>query len=131
MIDKNKYGIIYTPGFFVEKMLNLIPELHFSNPDLKWLDVGAGNGIFSITLFNKLDFGLENIIPDGLERYNHIVKNMIFMCEIYPPHIETLLKLFCKFTDIKPNIITSDFLTLNSDFILQTYGFNKFNRGQK
>ena len=50
MIDKNKYGIIYTPGFFVEKMLNLIPEIHFSNPDLKWLDVGAGNGIFGVKI---------------------------------------------------------------------------------
>ena len=52
--DKNNYGIVYTPDSLVNKILDLIPKKYFSNPDLRWLDIGAGKGAFSLNLYNRL-----------------------------------------------------------------------------
>ena len=105
---RNNYGIVYTPSPLVDKILDLIPKHYYENPALKWLDVGAGNGAFSHNLFNRLTNNLAQTFPDMETRKNHIIKNMITMCEIYPPHIEKLREVFSQ----DANIITSDFLTL-------------------
>ena len=107
--DKNNYGIVYTPDSLVNKILDLIPKKYFSNPDLRWLDIGAGNGAFSLNLYNRLFNDLSNIFPNTTTRKDHIIKNMIYMCEIYPPHIEELKTHFSQ----DANIIQKDFLALN------------------
>ena len=111
---RNNYGIVYTPDPLVDKILDLIPKHYYENPHLKWLDVGAGNGAFSQNLYNRLVNNLAQTFPNLETRRNHIIKNMITMCEIYPPHIEKLRELF----SYDANIISSDFLTLelNKDF---------------
>ena len=111
---RNNYGIVYTPDPLVDKILDLIPKHYYENPHLKWLDVGAGNGAFSHNLYNRLVNNLAQTFPNLETRRNHIIKNMITMCEIYPPHIEKLNELFSH----DANIISSDFLTLklNKDF---------------
>lgn len=105
--DRNNYGIVYTPNSLVDKILDLIPKEHYQNPELRWLDIGAGNGAFSLNLFQRLLNDLSSVIPNIETRKTHIIENMITMCEIYPPHIEKLKSLFHK-----ANIITSDFLFL-------------------
>jgi tRNA1(Val) A37 N6-methylase TrmN6 len=107
---RNKYGIVYTPNPLVTKILDLIPQHYYQNPNLKWLDSGAGNGAFVINLYNRLLNDLSAIIPNSETRKTHIIENMITMCEIYPPHIEKLRTLF----STKANIIAQDFLTLQS-----------------
>tara|TARA_B100001093_G_scaffold514010_2_gene587122 strand:- start:195 stop:1580 length:1386 start_codon:yes stop_codon:yes gene_type:complete len=129
--DINNYGIIYTCDFLVNKILDLIPKESFSNPNLKWLDLGAGNGAFTINLYNRLDNGLKLLISDNLERSIYIIENMIYMIEIYEPHI---LKLKTIFKDInskaKINLITKDFLSINKyeypyfDFIIGNPPYN-------
>jgi len=107
---RNKYGIVYTPNPLVTKILDLIPQHYYQNPNLKWLDSGAGNGAFVLNLYNRLVNDLSATIPNSETRKTHIIENMITMCEIYPPHIEKLRTLF----STKANIIAQDFLTLQS-----------------
>ena len=103
-----KYGIIYTPENLVNNILDLIPSNEFNNPDNKWLDIGAGKGAFTLNLYNRLDIGLSNIIINNSERKDHIIKNMIYMVEIYPDHIKELEN---KFTE-NANIIKEDYLSI-------------------
>ena len=123
---KNNFGIIYTPNNLVDKILNLIPKKYYQDPSNTWLDIGAGCGAFSLNLFSRLLNELSNNILDVEERKDHIIKNMIFMCEIYPPHIEELKSKFGP----KANIIEKDFLSLNKyeytpfDFIIGNPPFN-------
>ena len=116
---KNNYGIVYTPEPLVDKILDLIPKHYYENPHLKWLDVGAGNGAFSQNLYNRLVTNLARTFPNLETRRNHIIKNMITMCEIYPPHIEKLNVLFSH----DANIISSDFLTLEEDNDVNLFDF--------
>ena len=51
---KEEYGEVETPLFFIEKMFEMIPDKLFKNKNLKWLDIGCGNGAFSMYLFNIL-----------------------------------------------------------------------------
>jgi len=109
--DKNNYGIVYTPNSLVDKILDLIPLEHYKNPTLKWLDIGAGNGAFSLNLYNRLMNNLSRAIPNNETRKTHILENMLYMCEIYIPHINKLETLFSH----KTNIIKTDFLMLNAN----------------
>ena len=115
--DSINYGIIYTPNNLVNNILDLIPEKHFKDPKLKWLDIGAGNGAFSLNIFNRLNNKLSN--------KQHIIENMLYMVEIYPDHIKELKNLFCE----NANIINQDFLALdnkysNFDFIVGNPPYN-------
>ena len=114
-LNKNKYGIVYTPNNLVKQMLNIIPKNLLQNQSLKWLDVGAGTGNFSQELFDLLNENLKQLIPDNDKRYNHILNNMLFMIEIYGPHIEILREKF-KNNKNNKNIIFQDFLSFNPDF---------------
>ena len=118
--DKNNYGIVYTPNSLVDKILDLIPLQYYKNPALKWLDIGAGNGAFSLNLYNRLMNNLLSTIPNNKARKAHILENMIYMCEIYIPHINKLESLFSH----KINIIKSDFLLLNINEVLNGGLFN-------
>ena len=116
---RNNYGIVYSPDPLINKILDLIPKHYYENPALKWLDVGAGNGAFSQNLYNRLVTNLAQTFPNLETRKSHIIKNMISMCEIYPPHIEKLNQLFSQ----EANIISSDFLTLELNKDVKHFDF--------
>lgn len=122
--DKLKYGEIYTPFSLIKNMMSLIPEFYFKDPNLKWLDAGAGSGYFSIYLFNKLDIGLKTIITDQEKRHQHILQNMLYMVEIKKTNIIKLKNLFGN----KSNIFNEDFLFYKSsikfDFIIGNPPYN-------
>jgi hypothetical protein len=104
----DKFGIIYTPNNLVDDILDLIPIKYFKDLKLKWMDLGAGNGAFTINLFDRL---FKNIpISNEAERKYHILKNMIFMIEVYPAHVEYLKSYF---DEHEINLITNDFLILD------------------
>ena len=116
--DISNYGIIYTPFDLVEKQLDQIPNIYFKDPHLKWLDTGAGIGNYSIILFKRLYQGLSHIIIDKDERCRHIIEKMIYMVEVFPPHIQHLLNIFGE----SSNIITKCFLSLT----VEEYGYYDF-----
>ena len=109
---KAQYGEIHTPFFFINEMFNNFSEDIFKNPNLKWLDIGAGRGNFSIVLFQRLYNSLSEVIPDSEKRKKHIIKKMLFMIEVNPENIRILKYVFGKYG----NIIYNDFLTHNFNF---------------
>ena len=106
-IFKELYGEVETPLFFVQKMFEMMPKKVFENKDLKWLDVGCGNGIFSIYLYHILFKSLEDIITKPEDRKKHIIENMLYMVEINPIYECDLLHFF----GIHSNIYIKDFLS--------------------
>jgi len=104
---KELFGEVTTDFKLIEEMFSQFPESIFSNPNLSWLDVGAGKGYFSLVLYNKLYEGLKHIFPDSLERKKHIITNMITLIELNEHHDYQLKLFFSK----EANIIIEDFLS--------------------
>lgn len=116
--DRSNYGIIYTPFNLVEEQLAQIPNHYFENPSLRWLDIGAGIGNYSIILFKRLYIGLMDIILDNDERSTHIIEKMIYMVEVFPDHVKHLKNVFGE----GGNIIDKCFLSLT----VEEYGVFDF-----
>ena len=121
---KTQYGEIHTPFSFIKEMLSIIPDKYFKNKNLTWLDVGAGQGNFSVVLFFILYESLRSAIPNNQDRINHIIEKMITMVEINPVNNKILREKFGK----KANIINMDYLlweTSNTyDFIIGNPPYN-------
>ena len=66
--DKELFGEVFTPFYFIDNIFKIFPENIFKNHNLKWLDPGAGTGNFSIYLYFKLLESLSNVIPDEYNR---------------------------------------------------------------
>ena len=125
--DKLEYGEIYTPFSLIDKMLDLFDPDVFTDPNKRWLDVGAGLGYFSIKLFERLNNGLLSIITYEKERKEHIIKNMLHMVEIKETNVHSLQKMF----GASANIIHVDFLSNtfhpdHFDFIIGNPPYNSF-----
>ena len=115
--NKEQYGEINTPFSLISKMLDLFPEEVFNDPQKKWLDPGTGQGYFMITLFFRLFQGLSQVFIDEEERKQHIIQNMLYMCEINPEHIGHLWSVFGE----KANITVGDYI---QDMSLNEYSFD-------
>ena len=114
--NKYKHGEILTPFNLIERIISLIPEKHFRDPTLKWLDIGAGSGFFSMILFKKLNIFLTDSIPNETIRHTHILENMIHMAELRDENINILRNKF----GLKANIYHGDFLSIK---VLQSFDF--------
>jgi hypothetical protein len=112
VIEKNKYGEVFTPPALIEKMLDLLPSFVFKNPELKWLDPTAGTGNFMAVVYLRLMHGLEKWEPNKQKRSNHIIENMLYMVELNKRNVNISKKLFGK----KANILQGDFLLDNPIF---------------
>lgn len=104
---KEIYGEISTDFNIINQMLEQLPEELFQNPNIRWLDVGAGQGYFTKALFNKLYISLVPSFPDSNARRTHILTKMLYMIEINEFHAPKLLSTFGK----EANIIIQDFLS--------------------
>ena len=71
-----KHGIVETPKVLVEKMLDLIDEKLFKDPNVRWLDTGAGAGIFASCVINRL--GEENADRVDLIEVNDELKEELY-----------------------------------------------------
>lgn len=107
--DKLEYGEIYTPFAQINSMFNLFPPDVFSDPQKKWLDVGAGLGYFSLVLFDRLNRGLAAALPEVTTRQKHIIENMLYMIELKDTNVVALKALFGE----DANIIHADFCDYN------------------
>ena len=74
--DKLEYGEIYTPFSLIQQMLDLFEPAVFQDPSKTWLDVGAGQGYFSMLLFARLNTGLTTVMPEETIRKNHKKKRL-------------------------------------------------------
>ena len=123
-INKLKYGEVHTDFSLIQKMLELIPDKIYKNPNFKWLDPGAGYGYFSMLVYFKLIRTLKKVLPDFDKRHNHIISNMLFMVEINPQYSTYITEMF----GTQCNFINDDFLTSNKynnfDIIIGNPPFN-------
>lgn len=69
---------VFTPPNVVNRMLDLLPQELFANPNTKFLDPACKSGVFLREIAKRLIKGLEPIIPDLDERINHIMRNQLY-----------------------------------------------------
>lgn len=114
--QKEEKGEVFTPVELVESMLEKLPKSVWKNPELKWLDPANGIGNFPVVAFYKLNEGLESWEPNENKRKKHIINNMLYMIEIQSNNSRIARNLFSKLCDdCKPNILTTDSLTMTSE----------------
>ena len=112
--NKYLYGEVNTPFSLINEMFALFPKDIFKNKNLKWLDVGAGSGNFSIVLFHILNKSLFDEIPDSQKRSKHILEHMIYLIELNPTSINLLKERF----GCNANIYQGDYLEMSSSFVV-------------
>ena len=93
---KSLYGEIFTPFELIDNMFNMVDPCMFSDPSKTFLDAGAGTGFFSMMLYWRLMDGLTDHFTDNTEKSEHIIQNMIYMCELREENILLLKSLFGK-----------------------------------
>lgn len=69
---------VFTPPEITNKMLDLLPEEIWSNPNIKFLDPACKTGVFLREITKRLIKGLEDKIPNLQERIDHITQKMIY-----------------------------------------------------
>ena len=69
---------VFTPPELANKILDLLPQELFENPDTTFLDPCCKSGIFLREIAKRLIKGLEPQIPDLEERIKHIFTNQLF-----------------------------------------------------
>ena len=119
-----EFGEVMTPISLVQDMLDKLPEDVWSNPDYKWLDPCAGVGTFASCVVPRLMEGLKNVegLKQTQKRYNHIINNMLYACELQPRNafIYTfLMNPFKQGNKVCTNIYRGSFLDEGFDNYMQ------------
>jgi len=124
IIEKERYGEVFTPIPLINEMLDTLPIKVWSNPNLKWLDLANGMGNFMVAIYFRLMKGLKEIIPDEENRKKHILENMLYMSEINKKNCFIARQIFDINNQYKLNIYVGDSLTLN---IKEIWNIDYFN----
>ncbi len=69
---------VFTPPELANKVLDLLPQELFSNPNTTFLDPFTKSGVFLREIVKRLDRGLDSQIPDRQERIDHILHKQVF-----------------------------------------------------
>ena len=69
---------VFTPPDIANRMLDMLPQDLFSNPNIKFLDPACKSGVFLREIARRLIVGLKSTIPDLQERIDHIFHNQIY-----------------------------------------------------
>lgn len=69
---------VFTPPELANKMLDLLPQELFQNPNTTFLDPFTKSGVFLREIVKRLDKGLEKRIPDRQQRIDHILQKQVF-----------------------------------------------------
>ena len=113
--EKKLYGDVFTPFSIVNNMLDKLPKDIWSNLHLKWLDPANGLGNFPLIIIQRLMVGLKVHIKNEDDRYNHIVTNMLYMCDIQSNN----------------NLFVSEFFQGNINIYTKSYLRNTFEKHMK
>ncbi len=124
---KNKLGEVFTPIDLINKVLDLLPANVWTNHNLRWLDPCAGSGNFLAIVYIRLMNGLKSWQPNEAKRSSHIIKNMLYFCEIDKANSALIKNLFSKIigSKVAVNLLVGDFLSdskQNKEFVKD--GFN-------
>lgn len=69
---------VFTPPDVVNKMLDLLPQELFCDPNTTFLDPACKTGVFLREIAKRLLVGLEDKIPDLQERIDHIFHKQLY-----------------------------------------------------
>lgn len=69
---------VFTPPELANKVLDLLPQELFCNPDSTFLDPFTKSGVFLREIVKRLDRGLASKIPDRQQRIDHILHHQVF-----------------------------------------------------
>jgi site-specific DNA-methyltransferase (adenine-specific) len=69
---------VFTPPDVVNRILDMLPQELFRNPDTTFLDPASKTGVFLREIAKRLIVGLEPQIPDLQERIDHIYHKQLF-----------------------------------------------------
>lgn len=69
---------VFTPPEVVTKMLDMLPQELFQNPETTFLDPACKTGVFLREIAKRLIVGLEDKIPDLQQRIDHIFHKQLF-----------------------------------------------------
>ena len=69
---------VFTPPDVVNKMLDLLPQDLFKDPNTTFLDPACKTGVFFLFFSKRLIKGLEGKIPDLQKRIDHIMHKQLF-----------------------------------------------------
>lgn len=69
---------VFTPPALANQVLDMLPQELFCSPDTTFLDPVSKSGIFLREIVKRLDRGLQLIIPDRLQRIDHIMHHQVF-----------------------------------------------------
>lgn len=69
---------VFTPPQIANKMLDLLPQELFANPNTRFLDPVSKSGVFLREIVKRLDRGLQEAMPDRRQRIEYIVQRQVF-----------------------------------------------------
>ena len=109
---------VFTPPELANKMLDLLPQEIWRDPNATFLDPACKSGVFLREIAKRLIEGLENEYPDLDERLEHIYKKQIFGIAI--TELTSLLSrrsLYCsKYPNSKYSVVRFDDVEGNIDY---------------
>ena len=103
---KHLYGEVATDHNMVDTMLTLLPDHVWQNKNLKWMDVGCGQGYISDRIVFRLTQSLRSQFKTEDACRKHILQNMLCMVEVNPFHRDRLREKFGE----NANIVIDNFL---------------------
>lgn len=69
---------VFTPPELANRMLDLLPQELWSNPDARFLDPACKSGVFLREIAKRLIAGLAPVIPDLQQRVDHIFTRQLY-----------------------------------------------------
>lgn len=69
---------VFTPPELANRMLDLLPQELWSNPDARFLDPACKSGLFIREMAKRLITGLEPVMPDLQRRVDHIFTRQLY-----------------------------------------------------
>ena len=124
LVEKNKFGEVFTPTELINDMLDKLPPEVWTDPTKKWLDPAAGFGNFFMEVYPRLMKSLEHVIPEPSQRRRHILTHMLYMVEYNPESCKRIRENPMFFDRDKEGNLVMD-ITLNviyGDFLDPTVG---------
>lgn len=125
-LEKKQNGEVFTPPDLIQQKFNkltLADPLIWSDPSKKFLDPANGIGNYPALAFHRLMEGLKDAIPIESERKQHILENMLYMCELNKKNIEVSRKVFDPENLYKLNLYQGSYLDLDPK---KEWGVEKF-----
>jgi len=111
--EKDKFGEVFTPAALINEMMDRLPPSVWKDPTLKWLDPANGIGNFPMIVYKRLmdklpaKYNKDSINYDTESgKSKHILKNMLYMCEINKNNVNISRRIFGP----NANICCCDFL---------------------